>query len=53
MPIPAMTIQDGPRYSWRGLMLDPARSFIPKNEVIKLMHSMEPLQDEHFASASK
>lgn len=40
MPIPAMTIQDGPRYSWRGLMLDPARSFIPKNEVIKLMHSM-------------
>lgn len=31
--VPALTILDAPRYAWRGVMLDPSRSFIPVNEV--------------------
>ncbi len=35
--IPAVSIEDVPRFSWRGCMLDSARHFIPKQEVIKLI----------------
>ena len=35
--IPAVSIEDFPRFSWRGCMLDSARHFIPKYEVIKLI----------------
>lgn len=31
--VPAVTILDAPRYEWRGVMLDPGRSFIPVDEV--------------------
>ncbi|MBV7363569.1 family 20 glycosylhydrolase [Actinomycetaceae bacterium TAE3-ERU4] len=33
----ALRIDDIPRFSWRGVMLDVARSFIPLNEVKKLV----------------
>lgn len=35
--IPAVSIEDAPRFSWRGCMLDSARHFIPKAEIIKLI----------------
>jgi len=35
--IPAVNIEDFPRFSWRGCMLDSARHFIPKPEVMKLI----------------
>jgi hexosaminidase len=35
--IPTVSIEDLPRFSWRGCMLDSARHFIPKQEVIKLI----------------
>jgi hexosaminidase len=35
--IPAVRIGDFPRFSWRGCMLDSARHFIPKREVLKLI----------------
>lgn len=38
--IPAGTIEDGPRFSYRGVMVDPARSFIPKDELLDLMQLM-------------
>ncbi|MDD7465210.1 MAG: family 20 glycosylhydrolase [Actinomycetaceae bacterium] len=38
--IPAGTIADGPRFSYRGVMVDPARSFIPKDELMDLMDLM-------------
>ncbi len=48
--VPAVTIEDIPRFSWRGLMLDPCRHFIPKESVLKFidllaMHKMNVL---HF-----
>ncbi|GHO46602.1 beta-N-acetylhexosaminidase [Ktedonospora formicarum] len=33
--IPAAAINDAPRFPWRGCMLDPARHFIPKAEILK------------------
>lgn len=38
--IPAMTIEDEPRFGYRGLMLDVARYFIPKETVLKIVNSM-------------
>ncbi|HEY4389663.1 MAG TPA: beta-N-acetylhexosaminidase [Ktedonobacteraceae bacterium] len=35
--IPAVSIEDFPRFSWRGCMLDSARHFIPKQEMFKLI----------------
>ncbi|GLV60593.1 beta-N-acetylhexosaminidase [Dictyobacter sp. S3.2.2.5] len=35
--IPAVSIEDAPRFSWRGCMLDSARHFIPTQEVLKLI----------------
>ncbi|MFD9572721.1 beta-N-acetylhexosaminidase [Streptomyces sp. NPDC059982] len=33
--IPYATIEDGPRFAWRGLMLDVARHFTPKDGVLR------------------
>jgi hexosaminidase len=35
--IPSVTIEDFPRFSWRGFMLDTVRHFVPKEELFKLV----------------
>jgi hexosaminidase len=38
--VPAGTLRDAPRFGWRGLMLDVARHFVPKREVLRLIDLM-------------
>lgn len=38
--IPALKIKDEPRFSYRGLMLDPARNFMPLRDVKKFVETM-------------
>ncbi|NBM17672.1 beta-N-acetylhexosaminidase [Streptomyces sp. GC420] len=33
--LPVLTVEDGPRFAWRGLMLDVARHFMPKDGVLR------------------
>ncbi len=40
IPIPCLTITDEPRYSWRGLMLDVGRHFMPVADIKKFIDSM-------------
>lgn len=42
--IPAVTIQDEPRFPYRALMLDAARFFIPKENVMRIMDCMAMLK---------
>lgn len=35
--VPAQVIEDAPRFGWRGLMLDVARHFMPKNDVLRYL----------------
>lgn len=35
--IPCLRIEDYPRFSWRGVMLDIARHFLPKAEILKFI----------------
>ncbi|MFE5240253.1 MULTISPECIES: beta-N-acetylhexosaminidase [unclassified Streptomyces] len=35
--IPYTEIEDGPRFGWRGLMLDVARHFMPKDDVLRML----------------
>ncbi|MFS0696268.1 beta-N-acetylhexosaminidase [Streptomyces nitrosporeus] len=35
--IDAVEIEDGPRFAWRGLMLDVARHFMPKEDVLRYL----------------
>ncbi|MFI0264424.1 beta-N-acetylhexosaminidase [Streptomyces sp. NPDC017056] len=34
-PVPAVRIEDAPRFGWRGMMLDVARHFLPKDGVLR------------------
>lgn len=42
--IPAMEVTDKPRFSYRGLMLDVSRYFIPKEEVLRIVDCMSMLK---------
>ena len=47
--IPCLKIEDMPRFFWRGLMIDSARRFVPKAELMKFidllaLHKMNTLQ---------
>ncbi|MFF5207666.1 beta-N-acetylhexosaminidase [Streptosporangium sp. NPDC000396] len=33
--IPAVTIADAPRFAWRGVLIDVARRFLPKNDLLR------------------
>ncbi|WP_375386093.1 beta-N-acetylhexosaminidase [uncultured Microbacterium sp.] len=38
--IPAVEVADEPRYAWRGTMLDVARHFLPKHDVLRFLDLM-------------
>ncbi|MGW0468579.1 beta-N-acetylhexosaminidase [Streptomyces sp. NPDC003027] len=35
--LPPITVEDAPRFGWRGLMLDVARHFLPKDDVLRYL----------------
>ncbi|MFE7657300.1 beta-N-acetylhexosaminidase [Streptomyces bottropensis] len=38
--VPQQTVTDAPRFAWRGLMLDVARHFLPKDQVLRYLDLM-------------
>ncbi len=38
--VPCVVIRDRPRFAWRGLLLDPARHFIPRSAVLQMIDAM-------------
>ncbi|EKX61300.1 beta-N-acetylhexosaminidase [Streptomyces ipomoeae] len=38
--LPEVTVEDSPRFPWRGLMLDVARHFLPKDQVLRYLDLM-------------
>lgn len=48
--IPVMTIEDEPRFSYRGFMLDVSRFFLPKTDLLRLLDclSMLKINKLHF-----
>jgi len=38
--VPCVRITDYPRFGWRGLLIDPARHFIPKGDVFRFIDAM-------------
>src|SRR6266699_6279 len=46
--VPAVTIQDRPRFPWRGLMIDSARHFTPLDVIRRNLDGMEALKLDVF-----
>ncbi len=46
--IPVLTIEDAPRFAWRGFMLDVARHFFTKEEVMALLDRMAQYKFNKF-----
>jgi hexosaminidase len=46
--VPAVNIQDRPRFPWRGLMIDSARHFIPLEVIRRNLDGMEALKMDVF-----
>jgi hexosaminidase len=48
--IPCVSIDDSPRFKWRGIMLDVARHFSTKNEVLKFIDALaiQKINTFHF-----
>jgi hexosaminidase len=46
--IPCLKITDYPRFQWRGLLIDPARHFIPVNDVKKFIDGMAMHKFNHL-----
>lgn len=48
--IPAVSITDAPRFGWRGAMLDVARHFMPKHDVLRFIDlmAMQKLNTLHW-----
>jgi hexosaminidase len=44
LKIPALRLEDGPRFGFRSLMLDVARNFQPKSEILKILDLMALLK---------
>lgn len=40
LDLPCGMIEDAPAFSWRGLLLDPARHFLPRHEVLRQIDAM-------------
>lgn len=38
--VPCVEVTDRPRFAWRGLLIDPARHFIPKRDVMRFIDAM-------------
>jgi hexosaminidase len=38
--VPAVTIEDAPRFGWRGVMVDVARHFMPKHDLLRFIDLM-------------
>jgi len=46
--IPALTLEDRPRYSWRGLMIDACRHWVPKEVILRNLEAMGTLKMNVF-----
>ena len=46
--VPCVTVSDYPRFSYRGLMVDVARNFLPKEEIVKLLEAMSMYKMNKF-----
>ncbi|MDI2131077.1 beta-N-acetylhexosaminidase [Yinghuangia seranimata] len=38
--LPYLTVEDAPRFAWRGFMLDVARHFLPKDDVLRFVDAL-------------
>ncbi len=46
--VPCLSIEDCPRFKWRGLLLDPARRFIAKDYIVKYIDLMALYKLNHL-----